>query len=156
MKLRDFHKYGTIDITCSKKVTLSQSSNKKAITNDTKFFIFAIPLVRRVRARRNEESSAPSNVNTLTSLRQQCAEKGLPTYGCRKMQPVPASKPTPQTRQDRGQHGRCLSKPNVQRRVSGKFGHKQSLNSTSVVLIHCRRVCIVSSTSFQASVYIHC
>ena len=103
MKLRDFHKYGTIDITCSKKVTLSQSSNKKAITNDTKFFIFAIPLVRRVRARRNEESSAPSNVNTLTSLRQQCAEKGLPTYGCRKMQPVPASKPTPQMRQDRGQ-----------------------------------------------------
>ena len=38
MKLRDFHKYDTIDIACSKKVTLSQSSNKKAITNDAKFF----------------------------------------------------------------------------------------------------------------------
>ena len=31
MKLRDFHKYDTMDIACSKKVTLSQSSNKKAI-----------------------------------------------------------------------------------------------------------------------------
>ena len=38
MKLRDFHKYDTIDVACSKKVTLSQSSNKKAITNDSKFF----------------------------------------------------------------------------------------------------------------------
>ena len=38
MKLRDFHKYDTIDIACSKKVTLSQSSTKKAITNDAKFF----------------------------------------------------------------------------------------------------------------------
>ena len=36
MKLQNFHKYDTIDIACSKKVTLSQSSNKKAITNDTK------------------------------------------------------------------------------------------------------------------------
>ena len=92
MKLRDFHKYDTIDIACSKKVTLSQSSNKKAITNDAKFFIFAMAPVRRVRARRNKESSAPTNVDTVTSLRQQCAEKGLPTYGRRKMRPVP-SKP---------------------------------------------------------------
>ena len=38
MKLRDFHKYDTIDIACSEKVTLSQCSNKKAITNDAKFF----------------------------------------------------------------------------------------------------------------------
>ena len=29
MKLRDFHKYDTIDIACSKKVTLCQSSKKK-------------------------------------------------------------------------------------------------------------------------------
>ena len=36
MKLRDFQKYNTIDIACLKKVTLSQSSNKKAITNDVK------------------------------------------------------------------------------------------------------------------------
>ena len=68
MKLRDFHKYDKIDIACSKKVTLSQSSNKKAITNDAKFFIFAMPPVRRVRARRNKESSTPSNVDTVTSL----------------------------------------------------------------------------------------
>ena len=71
MKLRDFHKYDKIDIACSKnpkKVTLSQSSNKKAIKNDAKFFIFAMPPVRRVRARRNKDSSAPSNVDTVMSL----------------------------------------------------------------------------------------
>ena len=73
MKLRDFHKYDTIDTACPKKVTLSQSSDKKAITNDAKFFIFAMPPVRRVRARRNKKSSAPSNVDTVTSLRRQCA-----------------------------------------------------------------------------------
>ena len=39
MKLRDFHKYYTIiAFACLKKITLSQSSNKKAITNDAKFF----------------------------------------------------------------------------------------------------------------------
>ena len=36
MKLREFHKYDTIDIACSKKVTLSQSSNDKAITKRSK------------------------------------------------------------------------------------------------------------------------
>ena len=41
-----------------------------------------MPPVRCGRAHRNEESSAPGNVDTVTSLRQQCAEKGLPTYGC--------------------------------------------------------------------------
>ena len=38
MSLRDFYKYHTIDIACSKKATLSQSSNENVITNDAKFF----------------------------------------------------------------------------------------------------------------------
>ena len=42
---------------------------------------------RRKIGHRNEESSAPSNVGTVTSLGRQCAEKGLPTYGRRKVRP---------------------------------------------------------------------
>ena len=53
------------------------------VKNDEKFFIFAMPPVRCRRAHRNKESSAPSNVDTVTRLRRQSTEKGLPTYGCR-------------------------------------------------------------------------
>ena len=41
------------------------------LTFNAKFFIFAMPPFRRIRARRNEESSAPSNVDTVRQQSQQ-------------------------------------------------------------------------------------
>ena len=80
----------TIDKACSQEITLSQSFNEAHYSLQSCEFI-AMPPVRRVRIRDANEGSASSNnvsnvrnnVVTITSLRRQWAEKGLPTHGRR-------------------------------------------------------------------------